>query len=112
MNSEATLREKAIGAGLALAVGLIPVLPLLALPGASLADTIHLEASPTNPPRGGNMTVTASGSTSSATDEIRVASPASGGPCPKEYPGFAIELEWVRPLSAGLYASTPTYNTT
>jgi hypothetical protein len=57
------------------------------------------------------MNVMASGSTSSANDEIRVASPPSGGPCPKEYPGFDVELQWVRPISDGTYAATPTYNT-
>jgi hypothetical protein len=57
------------------------------------------------------MSIKASGSTSSAIDQIRVASPPSGGPCPKEYPGFDVELQWIMPLSGSIYASTPTYDT-
>lgn len=90
----------------------LAVLLLLALPAGALADTIHLEVSPSNPPRGGSMTIVASGSASSTSDEVHVASPPSGEPCPQKYPGLEEERikQWKKPISSWEWATTPSYN--
>jgi hypothetical protein len=94
----------------------LAVLLLLALPTGALGDTIHLEVSPpspTNPPRGGTVYITASGSASSTMDEIHVASPPSGERCPQEYPEelAQVNLKWTSPIEDGWHAmTTPTYS--
>jgi hypothetical protein len=55
---------------------------------------------------------TASGSASSTRDEIRIASPPSGEPCPQKYPGLEEERlkHWKQPISSWEWATTPSYN--
>jgi hypothetical protein len=114
MKSEARLSEKAIGVGVALAVGLILVLSFLALPGGALADTIHLEVSspsPANPPREGTVYVTASGSASSTEDRIYIGSPPIGERCPQEYPEETARVGWDSPIELLWHPMTaPTYS--
>ena len=86
---------------------------LLALPAGALADTIHLEVSPSNPPRGGSMTITASGLASSTGDGISIASLPSGEICPQTYPGIEAETlkHWTAPIPMFAVATVPTYST-
>lgn len=65
----------------------IVVAALVLSTASAAADTIHLEVSPTNPPRGGPATITATGEASSAGEHIQVGSSGSY-PCPSDwYPG-------------------------
>jgi hypothetical protein len=99
--------------GLLVRIAFVAVLLLLALPAGALGDTIHLEVSPANPPRGGidNVNITASGSASSTEDEIYVGSPPVGEHCPQEYPEESDRVGWESPIEDGWHAMTiPSYN--
>jgi hypothetical protein len=88
----------------------------LLAPTGVLADSIHLEVSSSlsSPglPRESHVTITASGSASSTSDEIHVSSPPSGEQCPHNYPGGEEERikHWMTPISSWEFATTPNYN--
>lgn len=89
------------------------VMALLLLGACSAgADTINLEVSPANPPRGGSLSITASGSAASTKDEIHIASPSPGEGCPQKYPGLEEERikQWKTPIPSWEWATTPSYN--
>jgi hypothetical protein len=89
------------------------VMALLLLGACSAgADTINLEVSPANPPRGGSLSVKASGSTSTR-DEVHITSPPLGTTtCPQKYPGLEEERinQWKSPTPSWEWATTPSYN--
>lgn len=95
--------------------GVLVVAALLIFTASADADTIHLELSPAEPPRSGQLSGTVSGEASSTNEYVHVGNPNQETACPAEWStytkGWIVPNEFGGlPPNNGLTATTPRYS--